>query len=157
MGLFSQDDPHSRVSLSSSSLLLLVEKIPAVLWTTDAELCLTSVAGAGLAAVNVRPEDYLGVSLIDFSAHLGPDATPLIAHRQALRGKGSTFDIEILGHDLQAHVEPLRGPEGNIIGVIGVALDNTERRVAQTALRLSEQSYRSLIEGAVVRQNAKCV
>ncbi len=148
MGLFSQDGPHSRVSLSSSSLLLLVEKIPAVLWTTDAELCLTSVAGAGLAAVNVRPEDYLGVSLIDFSAHLGPDATPLIAHRQALRGKGSTFDIEILGHDLQAHVEPLRGPEGNIIGVIGVALDNTERRVAQTALRLSEQSYRSLIEGA---------
>jgi len=129
-------------------VLLLVEKIPAVLWTTDTELCLTSVAGAGLAPMNVRPEDYLGVSLIDFSAHLGPDATPLVAHRQALNGKGSTFDIEILGRDLQAHVEPLRGPEGNIVGVIGVALDNTERRVAESALRLSEQSYRSLIEGA---------
>jgi len=30
--------------------------------------------------------------------------------------------------------------------VIGVALDNAERRTAERALRLSEQSYRSLIE-----------
>src|SRR6266849_4901287 len=119
MGPFLQDRPDSKASLSSSSVLLLVEKIPAVLWTTNTELCLTSVAGAGLAAVNVRPEDYLGVSLVDFSARLGPDATALAAHRQALRGKGSTFDIELVGRDLQAHVEPLRGPEGNIVGVIG--------------------------------------
>ncbi len=98
--------------------------------------------------MNVRPEDYLGVSLIDFSAQLGPDPTPLVAHRKALRGKASTFDIEMMGRDLKAQVEPLRGPEGDIIGVIGVALDNTERRVAERALQLSEQSYRSLIEGA---------
>jgi len=148
MGPFSQDRPDSKASLSSSSVLLLVEKIPAVLWTTSTNLRLTSVAGAGLAAMNVRPEDYLGVSLIDFSAQLGPDPTPLVAHRKALRGKASTFDIEMMGRDLKAQVEPLRGPEGDIIGVIGVALDNTERRVAERALQLSEQSYRSLIEGA---------
>ncbi len=148
MGPFSQDRPDSKASLSSSSVLLLVEKIPAVLWTTSTDLRLTSVAGAGLAAMNVRPEDYLGVSLIDFSAQLGPDPTPLVAHRKALRGKASTFDIEMMGRDLKAQVEPLRGPEGDIIGVIGVALDNTERRVAERALQLSEQSYRSLIEGA---------
>ena len=134
--------------MSAFSLRLLVEKIPAVLWTTDTNFRLTSVAGAALAAMNVRPEDYLGVSLSDFSAHLGPDATALVAHQRALHGKGSTFDIEISGRDLQAHVEPLCGPKGKIVGVIGVALDNTERRVAERALRLSEQSYRSLIEGA---------
>src|SRR3989454_6292937 len=137
-----------KAALSSSSLLLLVEKIPAVLWTTDRELRVTSAAGAGLAAINVRSEDYLGTSLVDLSARLGPDSTILAAHRRALRGKGSPFDIEIRGRDLQAHVEPLRGPEGRIVGVIGVALENTERRVGETALRLSEQSYRSLIEGA---------
>src|SRR5207247_11437616 len=78
----------------------------------------------------------------------GPDSTILAAHRRALRGKGSPFDIEIRGRDLEAHVEPLRGTEGRIVGVIGVALENTERRVAERALQLSEQSYRSLIEGA---------
>lgn len=148
MGRFSQKRPDPKASLASFSLRLLVEKIPAVLWTTDADLRLTSMAGAGLAAVNVRPEDYLGVSLKDISARLGPNAEPLVAHRSALRGKASTFGIEMMGRDLQAHVEPLRGPEGDIVGVIGVALDNTERHVAQRALRLSEQSYRSLIEGA---------
>jgi two-component system, cell cycle sensor histidine kinase and response regulator CckA len=148
MGFSSQGPTDSRAALSAFSLRLLVEKIPAVLWTADMNLCLTSVTGAALAAMNVRPEDYLGVSLIDFSAQLGPDTTPLVAHRRALRGKGSTFDIEILGRELQAHVEPLRGPKRNIVGVIGVALDNTDRRVAERALRLSEQSYRSLIEGA---------
>src|SRR5258708_3304842 len=148
MGSLSQSRSGSKAALSAFSLRLLVEKIPAVLWTTDMDFRLTSVAGAALAAMNVRPEDYLGVSLIDFSARIGPNATPIVAHRQALDGKGSTFDIEILGRDLQAHVEPLCGPNGKIVGVIGVALDNTERRVAERALRLSEQSYRSLIEGA---------
>src|SRR6266849_10549633 len=157
MGSSSRGQAGSKAALSAFSLRLLVEKIPAVLWTTDTNLRLTSVAGAALAAMNIRPEDYLGVSLIDLSAHLGPHATALVAHRRALDGNGSTFDIEISGRDLQAHVEPLCGPEGNIVGVIGVALDNTERRVAERALRLSEQSHRSLIEGAVVRQNAKCV
>jgi PAS domain S-box-containing protein len=148
MGSFSQGPTGSKAALSAFSLRLLVEKIPAVLWTTDLDFRLTSVAGAALGSMNVRPEDYLGVSLIDFSAHLGPDAVPLVAHRRALLGKGSTFDIELLGRDFQAHIEPLRGPKGSIVGVIGVALDNTERRVAERALRLSEQSYRSLIEGA---------
>ena len=119
-----------------------------MLWTMDRDLRLTSVAGAALAALNVRGEDYLGVSLIDFLPRLGPDAKALVAHRSALRGKGSTFDIELMGRNLQAHVEPLRGPKGSIVGVIGVALDNTDRHVAERALRLSEQSYRSLIEGA---------
>src|SRR5207245_2521329 len=123
-----------KAALSSSSLLLLVEKIPAVLWTTDRELRVTSAAGAGLAAINVRSEDYLGTSLVDLSARLGADPTILAAHRRALRGKGSPFDIEIRGRDLQAHVEPLRGPEGRIVGVIGVALENTERRVERRAL-----------------------
>jgi PAS domain S-box-containing protein len=137
-----------KASLSAFSLRLLVEKIPAVLWTTDMNLRLTSVTGAALAIMNVRPEDYLGASLMELLVYFRPDATPLVAHRRALRGEGSTFDTELMGRDLQVHVEPLQGPKGEIIGVIGVALDNTERRVTERALRLSEQSYRSLIEGA---------
>src|SRR5260370_4867690 len=122
MGSLSQSGFGSKAALSAFWLGLLVEKIPAVLWTTDMDFRLTSVTGAALAAMNVRPEDYLGVSLIDFSAHLGPDDTPLVAHRRALRGNGSTFDIERLGRDLKAHVEPLRGPQGRIPGLTGVPL-----------------------------------
>jgi PAS domain S-box-containing protein len=142
----SQKQPDPKGSLPSASLFLLVEKIPAVLWTTDLDLRLTSIAGAGLAALNVQPSDYLGACLNDLSPYLGSEAAPLVAHHRALCGEATTFDAEIMGRALHANVEPLRDPNGKIVGVIGVALDNTERRTAERALRLSEQSYRSLIE-----------
>jgi hypothetical protein len=66
----------SKASLSAIPLTLLVEKIRAVLWTTDMDFRLTSVTGAALAAMNVRPEDYLGASFLKFSAQLEPLATP---------------------------------------------------------------------------------
>jgi PAS domain-containing protein len=142
MGAFSEDAPEAKASLPSASLLQLVDKIPAVLWTTNPDLRLTSLVGAGLAAMNVRPEDYVGMCLSDFLPCPEPDTTPFVAHRQALRGEAFTFDIEMAGREFEAHVEPLGGPKGDIVGVIGVALDDTERRVAERALRLSEESYR---------------
>jgi PAS domain S-box-containing protein len=125
-----------------------VENIPAVLWTTDGNLRLTSLAGAGLTALNVHAHDHLGVALHDLSEHLPANSPPVVAHQRALRGEASKFEVEIMGRALQAHVEPLRGSGGDIVGVIGVALDATERRVAERALQLSEQSYRSLVEEA---------
>ena len=87
MGAFSEDAPEAKASLSSPSLFLLVEKIPAVLWTTNPDFRLTSLAGAGLAAMNIRPEDYVGVRLNDFLSFHELDAPPLVAHQQALRGE----------------------------------------------------------------------
>src|SRR5207245_4320770 len=148
MGAPSWDGPASKVPLTSSLLHLLVENIPAVLWTTDTALRLTSVAGAVLGTMNLQADSYVGKALDEFFPDLEPNGNALIAHQRALRGEPSTFDIEVRGRDLQAHIEPLRGPKHEIAGVIGVALDNTERRVAERALRLSEESYRSIIEGA---------
>ena len=63
-------------------------------------------------------------------------------------GQSGSFEVEVNGRDLRATVKPLIGPDGAIIGVIGIALDMTERIVAERALRFSEYSYRSLIEEA---------
>jgi PAS domain S-box-containing protein len=87
--------------------------------------------------------EYTGKPIHDLFG--GPASPP---HIKALHGIGGTFQAEVNGRSLEAHVEPLRGPENAVIGVVGVALDVTERLVAETLLRLSEQSYRSLIEDA---------
>jgi len=127
-----------------ASLLSLLERIPALVWATDADCRFTSLTGAGLSAAGVCAKEYAGRPI----RALFGNHSSLDAHRKAFAGIGCAFHAEVKGRSLEAHVEPLRGGDGAIVGVIGVALDATERLMAETALRLSEQSYRSLIEDA---------
>ena len=127
---------------------VLIENLPAILWTTDLEFRLTSFAGGGLSANGKPAKHRLGQSVALFFEQPETDSKAVDAHFLAAGGERCTFDVELMGRDLQARVEPLRNERGSIIGVVGVAIDNTERRVAQRALRISEQNYRSLIDEA---------
>ena len=138
---------HSRCP-SLTLLLSLLDRIPAMLWTTDLESRFTSLTGAGLRAAGGCARDYAGKPVETLFQCPGRSHAARHSHTTALRGKSCSFEMEVNGRDLQAHLEPLRGPDGAIVGVIGVALDLTEKMVAERALRLSEHSYRSLIEEA---------
>jgi two-component system cell cycle sensor histidine kinase/response regulator CckA len=129
------------IGVSSAAL---AEKVPAVVWSTDLEYRLTSLSGSVLRSLDVRIDDHIGHSITTFFT--APQVFD--AHCGAASGQSQTFETELNGRDLQARVDPLRDAEGRIVGTIGVALDNTDHLVAHRALRLSEHSYRSLIEGA---------
>ena len=132
---------------TTASHTALAETIPAILWTTDLEYRVTSLSGAALAAHGMYPQDYLGRS-IRLSFVPAPNPQLLAAHLRAASGENAFFEAEIKGRDFQGRVEPLRDSAGQIVGVTGIAFDNTEQLVAQRALRMSEQSYRTLIEDA---------
>ncbi len=126
------------------SLLSLLDRIPALVWAADCELRFTSLTGAGLSGDVAAAKSLAGQPL----QTLFPEPAAIEAHRQALRGVRSGFQAEVKGRSLEALVEPVTGPDGKISGVLGVALDATGRLMTETALRLSELSYRSLIEEA---------
>lgn len=138
----------SKKSFSRLSLQTLLAKAPAILWTSDLSFQVTSFAGAGLRDLGLRGDENSRYSVERFFQQSNSASKAQDAHFLAARGESCSFQIEIQGRDLLAHVEPLRNSRGKIVGVIGVALDNTEGLVSQRALRISEQSYRSLIEEA---------
>lgn len=112
---------------SEAQVRLMVERLPAVAWTTDAKLDVVSMFGAGRTAP--AAEGPVGRHV---TALLGKPLTPgLTAHRSARAGSPATFDVTWSGHTFGARIEPLRAPSGEITGTIGVAVDLTERLQAE--------------------------
>jgi PAS domain S-box-containing protein len=128
-----------RPAAYDAQLRMLVEQMPAILWTTDAEIHLTSLTGAGLAAVGAR---RMPGGAKPLAAILGSGETAsraLAAHARAIRGESSGYEIAYRDRVYSALVGPLVGPDGAIEGAVGVALDITQRRRAEEALERRER------------------
>jgi PAS domain S-box-containing protein len=120
-------------------LAVMVEKMPAVLWTTDAGLKITSAMGAGLDALGLRALEPVGLPILDFFFTQDSEAPPVAAHRKALEGESVAYEVTWKDRRFESHVQPFRDGEGAIHGVIGVALDITERERLTDQLRQSQK------------------
>jgi diguanylate cyclase (GGDEF)-like protein/PAS domain S-box-containing protein len=121
---------HAETMLRESErrLRLLLEQVPALLWTVDLEMRFTSVVGAWLVAHGLNESELTshGIDYILPSDRLRDVA--LSAIRRVFDGDSERFETLILGRWMQHHVEPLRNADGTIVGAIGVALDITEMK-----------------------------
>jgi PAS domain S-box-containing protein len=126
---------HDLLHAREAHLRLVVEQMPAILWTTDTDLRITSTLGAGLAAVNLRPEEVIGMSMRDCLEREDVDSTPIAAHRKAVGGESLDYEMEWKGRTFQVRVEPLRRPSKRIVGTVGILLDITENKRAEEARR----------------------
>src|SRR5882672_1520215 len=133
-------------ALDPEQLGRLVDQLPVLLWSTDDELRVTSRRGGGLAllAPVSTPDHELRVGSVVENPEEAERA--IAAHRAALRGEATAYEITFRGRTFSARVEPLREPNGHISGVIGVAFDVTDRHRAEDALRESEARLRTIIE-----------
>jgi PAS domain S-box-containing protein len=120
-------------------LAVMIERMPAVLWTTNKELIFTSGMGAGLDALGLKSNELIGVRLFDYFQTDDPGAAPIDAHGRALLGESVTYEMEWNKRIFESHVQPLRSNEGEILGVIGVALDITDRKHLADQLRQSQK------------------
>ena len=130
-------------------LRVLVERMPAVMWTTDADFQITFSAGAGFAAPSWHPNQTLGISLSEYMQTDDSQSPLLAAHLRALAGESANCEIVWNGRTFEVCVEPLRDSGERIVGCIGTALHAPGRQQAEEALRSSEARYRSLFEGVV--------
>jgi diguanylate cyclase (GGDEF)-like protein len=113
---------------------LLIDRLPAIIWTTNRELRITS--RGGLSFVPERGlQEYIGMSLEDY---FGPGNTAILCvpeYHQVLEGTPLEFDAHHRGRFFAIRAHPLRAGGSTIIGTVGVALDVTDRRASEESLK----------------------
>jgi PAS domain S-box-containing protein len=78
--------------------------------------------------------------------YLGAGSAALDLHRLALRGESVGYEYDTEGRSFTVHVDPLRDAAGSVRGTVGIAVDITELRERDLALRESERRLRQVID-----------
>ena len=135
-------------------LRLLIDQVPVTIWSADRDLRVTyhtdplSPEMRRLAAAG----RILGRTLYEIGQELYGENWPTIAAaRRALAGETVQFEHRASdGRVLFSTAAPLRDEAGQVIGVVGVAMDITERVETQRALVASEERLRLVARQALV-------
>lgn len=126
----------------------VLSHVPAIIWTTDCALEITSALGAGLQLLSLDPRQIVGKTLEEYFNATGEAEGTIRAHQQALEGQSVAFETEWLGRIFEVKIEPLHEPERSIAGTIGVALDVTERRTLDREINFARLVQESLLPAA---------
>jgi PAS domain S-box-containing protein len=129
----------SRLKESAAQLRLFTGQIPVRAGAVDRELRFLWDLGAGFPGAGPFAGKTLGEIM-----PASPDRDRVVeASRRALAGERRRLEIDFAGRTAELQLEPFRDSSGNIIGVVGLALDVTERARVEKAL---EEAQRLLLE-----------
>jgi PAS domain S-box-containing protein len=112
-------------------LELIVSRLPVIIWSTDEKLKLTSIAGAGFAAI---AEDWVRELDLELDQLLGVPRDTEARAADALAGTPVQYEVSDGARELRVHVEPLRDAHGTIVGTVGIAFDRTSQNRTERVL-----------------------
>src|SRR5438477_382366 len=138
IGLIEGPDREATASGAAGPQALLAsiaEQVPALLWTTDAALRVTSRSGSGPKSLELLPSRVVGASLLEQYDRGELPAESVDAHRQALAGKSVSYQVRVADRYYDVRVKPLRHEGGAIVGVVGLAVEVTDRERALVQAR----------------------
>lgn len=128
-----------------SRLRLLLSQVPAMLFTVDLDMNITSVAGAALDEHELQEKALVGAPFDALLAGHEQRISAISAVHRVLGGEPVSYETRLRDRWLQNDVEPLRDADGRVIGAVGVMLDVTE--VRSNAERFAQLARQDVMTG----------
>jgi PAS domain S-box-containing protein len=137
-------------------LRAILSSAPITIYCLDQQGRFSLSEGKSLERVSLTPSDNIGASAfelyggMDFIELDGKVISGSEVIRRALSGEMVTAENRLRDAAFENHVGPLKDPDGSVVGVVGVAVDITDRRKAEEALSEARLFTDNLIETANV-------
>ena len=122
---------------SQERLRTVVNNAPVILWGVDGDGILTFLEGKTLQEIGIRPEQFVGKSVFQISDGRVPELASQF--RRALQGESFANVEKMRGRIFEMRYAPLVENRNDVNGIIGIAIDITERKQAEEALFQSQK------------------
>ena len=137
-------DAVGRLRSREAELEALVSEAPVALFTADADGRLTSARGRGIEALGLDPARALGQPLADRFEHVAGAAAAL---QRAYAGEEVAWAAGADDRTFECRLRPLYGKPGQVTGILGVAIDVTDRERAETAQARARRAAEAVAQG----------
>ena len=152
---------HARLKASEARLRAIVDSEPTCVKLLDAKGHLLDMNPAGLAMIEA--ETLAEAQTIQFADVILPEYRDAFSEltKRVFKGESGGLEYEIIGLKgtrrwLETRVTPLRNEAGEIEALLGVNVDDTERRRAEEAMRFQSHLL-DTVEQAVIATDLKGV
>ena len=145
---------EAEIERQHAELQLILDAVPALVFYKDRDGRFVRVNRKLAEAVGLPPEAFVGKTDADlgspYAAQYRADDLELLSSGKPIRGREEQLHTPSGERWLQTDKVPYAEEAGRVVGVIGLSVDITARKLAEAAVRASESKFRQLAESNIL-------